>query len=70
METPKSTKHYKTSSANKEHKVKIKDDKEKKVSDNKDMGVEKRKFCRQVQRHKLLWIVQDCAQWKLEVALV
>ena len=42
METPKSSKHHKTSSANKEHKLKIKDDKEKKVSDNKDMEVEKK----------------------------
>ena len=42
METPKSSKHCKTSSANKEHKLKIKDDKEKKVNDNKDMEVEKK----------------------------
>ena len=68
-ETPKSSKHHKTSSANKEHKLKIKDDKEKKVI-TKTQKLKRRKFFRQVQRHKFLWIVQDCTQWKLEVTLV
>ena len=41
-ETPKSSKHHKTSSADKEHKLKIRDNKEKKISENKDTDVEKK----------------------------
>ena len=39
---PKSSKHHKTSSADKEEKSRIKDEKEKKISENKDRDVEKK----------------------------